>query len=120
MNYFIHFIIHYFLRNQTNISNKRLSAQPLANKILSTLSTCSPYYFTEVSGILYLQFYKTNFIKVVMHMDISIIGVPIFYGADKRGPEQGPAKLREKNIVEVIGKHGHRVFDFGESFCANR
>ena len=49
-------------------------------------------------------------------MDISIIGVPIFYGADKRGPEQGPAKLREKNIVEVIGKHGHRVFDFGDLF----
>jgi len=49
-------------------------------------------------------------------MDISIIGVPIFYGADKRGPEYGPAKLREKNIVEVIGKHGHRVFDFGDLF----
>ena len=49
-------------------------------------------------------------------MDISIIGVPIFYGADKRGPEQGPSKLREKNVVEVIGKHGHRVFDFGDLF----
>jgi arginase len=49
-------------------------------------------------------------------MDISIIGVPIFYGADKRGPEFGPAKLREKNIVEVIGRHNHRVFDFGDLF----
>jgi arginase len=49
-------------------------------------------------------------------MDISIIGVPIFYGADKRGPEYGPKKLREKNIVEVIGKHNHRVFDFGDLF----
>lgn len=49
-------------------------------------------------------------------MDISIIGVPIFYGADKRGPEYGPKKLRDKNIVEVIGKHNHRVFDFGDLF----
>lgn len=49
-------------------------------------------------------------------MDVSIIGVPIFYGADKRGPEYGPDKLREKNIVEVIGKHNHRVFDFGNLF----
>lgn len=49
-------------------------------------------------------------------MDISIIGVPIFYGADKRGPEYGPKKLRDKNIVEIIGKHNHRVFDFGDLF----
>ncbi|MDP4179108.1 MAG: arginase [Bacillota bacterium] len=49
-------------------------------------------------------------------MDINIIGVPIFYGADKRGPEFGPAKLREKKIVEVIGKYNHRVFDFGDLF----
>jgi arginase len=49
-------------------------------------------------------------------MDISIIGVPIFYGADKRGPEYGPDKLREKKVVEVIGKHKHRVFDFGDLF----
>lgn len=49
-------------------------------------------------------------------MDISIIGVPIFYGADKRGPEYGPKKLRDKDIVEVIGKHNHRVFDFGDLF----
>lgn len=49
-------------------------------------------------------------------MDISIIGVPIFYGADKRGPEYGPAKLREKKIVDVIGKHNHRVFDFGDLY----
>lgn len=49
-------------------------------------------------------------------MDINIIGVPIFYGADKRGPERGPAKLREKEIVSVIGKHDHRVFDFGDLY----
>ncbi len=49
-------------------------------------------------------------------MDISIIGVPIFYGADKRGPEYGPDKLREKKVVEIIGKHNHRVFDFGDLY----
>jgi arginase len=49
-------------------------------------------------------------------MDVNIIGVPIFYGADKRGPEYGPDKLREKKVVEIIGKHNHRVFDFGNLF----
>jgi arginase len=49
-------------------------------------------------------------------MDINIIGVPMFYGADKRGPEYGPDKLREKNVVQIIGKHNHRVFDFGNLF----
>lgn len=49
-------------------------------------------------------------------MDISIIGVPIFYGADRRGPEYGPDKLREKNVVSVIGRHDHRVFDFGDLY----
>lgn len=31
-------------------------------------------------------------------MDVAIIGVPIFYGADKHGPEYGPDKLREKKL----------------------
>ena len=49
-------------------------------------------------------------------MDINIIGVPIFYGCDKRGPEYGPQKLREKNIAKVLAKHNHNVFDFGNIF----
>lgn len=46
-------------------------------------------------------------------MDINLIGVPIFYGADKRGPEYAPAKLRDKNIVSVLSKHNHKIYDLG-------
>ncbi|QEK11783.1 arginase [Crassaminicella thermophila] len=46
-------------------------------------------------------------------MDINLIGIPIFYGADKRGPEYAPSKLRDKDIVSVLSKHNHRVYDFG-------
>ncbi|OPJ55997.1 arginase [Alkalithermobacter paradoxus] len=46
-------------------------------------------------------------------MDINLIGVPIFYGCDKEGPQFGPDKLREKNIVSVLKKHNHKVYDLG-------
>lgn len=46
-------------------------------------------------------------------MDISIIGVPIFYGADKSGTELAPNKLREKNIANILSKNNHSVYDFG-------
>lgn len=46
-------------------------------------------------------------------MDINVIGVPIFYGADKRGPEYAPAKLRDKNLIPVLSKHNHKVYDCG-------
>lgn len=47
-------------------------------------------------------------------MFINVIGVPTFYGCDKDGPQFGPKKLREKNIIEVIKKHNHKVYDLGE------
>lgn len=46
-------------------------------------------------------------------MDINVIGVPIFYGADKRGVEYGPDKLREKKLSNVLRSHNHRVYDMG-------
>jgi arginase len=46
-------------------------------------------------------------------MDINIIGVPIFYGADRKGPEHAPEKFREKNIAKILSEHNHNVFDFG-------
>ncbi len=46
-------------------------------------------------------------------MDINIIGVPIYYGADKKGPEYGPDKLREKKLSLVLSKHNHKVYDLG-------
>lgn len=49
-------------------------------------------------------------------MEINMIGVPIFYGADKRGPEFGPNKLRDKQLKSVIEKHKHKVFDLGNIY----
>ncbi len=67
--------------------------------------------------ILRFQVIKPIFLKEgICLMDINIIGVPIFYGADKKGPEYGPEKLREKKIAEIIGKHNHRIYDLGNIF----
>ena len=35
-----------------------------------------------------------------LSMNISIIGMPLFYGCDKPGVEQGPKILRENNVIE--------------------
>ena len=34
-----------------------------------------------------------------LSMNISIIGMPLFYGCDKPGVEQGPKILRENNVI---------------------
>lgn len=47
-------------------------------------------------------------------MKISMIGVPIFFGSDRKGADLGPKKLREKNIVEVLTRNGHIVYDCGD------
>ena len=49
-----------------------------------------------------------------MTVDINVIGVPVYYGADKRGVEYGPAKLREKKLSSILGKHNHKVYDLGD------
>ncbi len=46
-------------------------------------------------------------------MNINVIGVPVFYGADKKGPEHGPSKLREKKLSDVLSQHDHVVYDMG-------
>lgn len=46
-------------------------------------------------------------------MNINVIGVPVFYGADKKGPEFGPDKLREKKLSKVLSAHEHLVYDMG-------
>ncbi|MBM7871211.1 arginase [Clostridium pascui] len=48
-------------------------------------------------------------------MDINLIGVPLFYGCDKKGVEFGPKKLREKNIASVLNKY-HNVYDLGDLY----
>lgn len=49
-------------------------------------------------------------------MNINVIGVPVFYGADKKGPEFGPDKLREKKLASVLSNHGHVIYDMGNLF----
>jgi arginase len=52
-------------------------------------------------------------------MNINIIGVPTFYGCDKSGPQLGPDKLREKEIIPTIKKYNHNVYDFGNVYVEN-
>lgn len=49
-------------------------------------------------------------------MDINIIGVPIYYGADKRGGEYGPEKLRQKELLKTLSKYSHQVYDLGNLY----
>ena len=46
-------------------------------------------------------------------MKINLIGVPLFYGSDRRGADLGPNKLREKNIIDILRNVGHTVYDSG-------
>ena len=52
-------------------------------------------------------------------MNISLIGVPMFFGSDKKGADFGPKKLREKNIVEVLTRNNHSVYDCGDIYVDN-
>ena len=45
-------------------------------------------------------------------MDISIIGMPLFYGCDRPGVEKGPDILRENNLNEIVKKN-HYINDLG-------
>ena len=46
-------------------------------------------------------------------MNISIIGMPLFYGCDRPGVEKGPEMLRKNNINEIFEKN-HFVTDLGD------
>lgn len=45
-------------------------------------------------------------------MNISIIGMPLFYGCDRPGVEKGPDVLRQNNLEEILKKN-HTVTDMG-------
>lgn len=49
-------------------------------------------------------------------MNISLIGVPIKYGADREGVQYGPQKLRNMGIVEIIKKYKNEVYDLGNIY----
>lgn len=46
-------------------------------------------------------------------MDISIIGMPLFYGCDKPGVEKGPEVLRRNKLIEIL-EENHFVTDIGD------
>ena len=46
-------------------------------------------------------------------MNISIIGMPLFYGCDKPGVEKGPEELRKNNLIDIFEKN-HTVCDLGD------
>lgn len=49
-------------------------------------------------------------------MDVNLIGVPLFYGSDKKGVDLGPDKLRENNIINVIESNHHKIYDLGNLY----
>lgn len=46
-------------------------------------------------------------------MNISIIGMPLFYGCDRPGVEKGPEMLRKNNLDKILEKN-HFVTDLGD------
>lgn len=49
-------------------------------------------------------------------MDINIIGVPVCFGSDMAGVNLGPEKLREKEVVNIIKRNNHNVYDLGNIY----
>lgn len=49
-------------------------------------------------------------------MNINLIGVPLYYGSDKKGADFGPDKIRENNIMDIFHKYNHNAYDLGNIF----
>jgi arginase len=49
-------------------------------------------------------------------MKVNVIGVPLNLGCDCLGVEQAPNHLRERGLMDIIRKHGHRAFDLGNLY----
>ncbi len=49
-------------------------------------------------------------------MKVNVIGVPLNLGCDCVGAEKAPNHLREKGLMNIIKKHGHRAFDLGNMY----
>lgn len=49
-------------------------------------------------------------------MNISLIGVPVKYGADREGVQYGPEKLREKGLIDVVKRYKENVYDLGNLY----
>lgn len=49
-------------------------------------------------------------------MKINVIGVPLNLGCDRAGVERAPNHLRERGLMQLIRKNGHRAFDLGNLY----
>lgn len=49
-------------------------------------------------------------------MKINVIGVPLNLGCDRSGVERAPNHLRERGLINLIRKNGHKVFDLGNLY----
>ena len=49
-------------------------------------------------------------------MKINVIGVPLNLGCDREGVERAPNHLRERGLMALIRKNGHRAFDLGNLY----
>lgn len=47
-------------------------------------------------------------------MNINLIGVPINYGCDRQGAEQGPSILRENHMINLIKNAKYKIYDLGD------
>lgn len=50
-----------------------------------------------------------------MTLKINLLGVPIYYGCDKKGVENGPNSLRENGLLEILRKN-NTVYDLGNLY----
>lgn len=53
------------------------------------------------------------------YMDINLIGVPLYYGCDKVGVENGPNVLREQGIKKLLTNEKNKVYDLGNIYVDN-
>lgn len=49
-------------------------------------------------------------------MKVNVIGVPLNLGCDREGVEKAPNHLRERGLMDIIRRHGHRAFDLGNLY----
>jgi arginase len=52
-------------------------------------------------------------------MVVNMIGVPLFFGSDRKGVELGPNDLRAHDIEKIIEKYNHTVYDMGNIYVKN-
>lgn len=53
-------------------------------------------------------------------MNINVIGVPLFFGCDRKGVDLAPNKLREKGLIKIIENNGNKVSDLGNILVKER